>query len=117
MSATSLGSPARSGNSTLALTGLIVAVSMTTIDQTIVALSAPTIESDLGISHGAMQWVVNAYLLATAAFFLLGGRLSDLLGHKRMALIGIAGFGATSLLCSLAPHGSGATPWLIGARV
>ena len=117
MSATSLGSPARSGNSTLALTGLIIAVSMTTIDQTIVALSAPTIESDLGISHGAMQWVVNAYLLATAAFFLLGGRLSDLLGHKRMALIGIAGFGATSLLCSLAPHGSAATPWLIGARV
>jgi EmrB/QacA subfamily drug resistance transporter len=117
MSAVSAASAAPRGSNTLALAGLIVAVSMTTIDQTIVALSAPTIESDLGISHGAMQWAVNAYLLATAAFFLLGGRLSDVLGHKRMALIGIAGFGATSLLCSLAPDGGFAASWLIGARV
>ena len=117
MPAMPAASTSSGGNSRLALTGLIVAVSMTTIDQTIVALSAPTIESDLGISHGAMQWVVNAYLLATAAFFLLGGRLSDLIGHKRMALIGIAGFGATSLLCGLAPSGSHAAAWMIGARV
>jgi len=88
---------------TLALAGLIVAVSMTTIDQTIVALSGPTIETDLAITHDAMQWAVNIYLIATAAFFLLGGRLADVFGHKRMALIGIAGFGVTSLLCSLAP--------------
>ena len=109
--------PTTRGNSTLALTGLIIAVSMTTIDQTIVALSGPTIESNLGISHGAMQWAVNAYLIATAAFFLLGGRLSDVFGHKRMALIGIAGFGAMSLLCGLAPDGRFAASWLIGARV
>jgi EmrB/QacA subfamily drug resistance transporter len=100
-----------------ALVGLIIAVSMTTIDQTIVALSAPTIESDLHLTHDAMQWAVNAYLIATAAFFLLGGRLSDVFGHKRMALIGIAAFGATSLLCGLAPDGDLAAPWLIGARV
>ena len=100
-----------------ALTGLIIAVSMTTIDQTIVALSAPTIEADLHLTHDAMQWAVNAYLIATAAFFLLGGRLADVLGHKRMALIGIAAFGATSLLCGLAPDGDLAAPWLIGARI
>ncbi len=101
---------------TLALAGLIVAVSMTTIDQTIVALSGPTIETDLAITHDAMQWAVNVYLIATAAFFLLGGRLADIFGHKRMALVGIAAFGATSLLCSLAPTGDLAAGWLIGAR-
>lgn len=100
----------------VALGGLIVAVSMTTIDQTIVALSGPTIETDLGISHGAMQWAVNVYLIATAAFFLLGGRLADVMGHRRMTMIGIAAFGATSLLCSLAPTGALAAPWLIVAR-
>ncbi|QDZ16020.1 MFS transporter [Humibacter ginsenosidimutans] len=104
------------GNVT-ALVGLIIAVSMTTIDQTIVALSAPTIEADLHFSHDAMQWAVNAYLIATAAVFLLGGRLADVVGHKRMALIGIAAFGATSLLCGLAPEGDLAAPWLITARV
>lgn len=107
--------PATRGN-TLALVGLIVAVSMTTIDQTIVALSAPTIETDLGLDHGAMQWAVNVYLVATAAFFLLGGRIADVLGHRRMVLIGIAGFGITSLLCGLAPEGDGAAAWLITAR-
>lgn len=105
-----------SANSRLALAGLIVAVSMTTIDQTIVALSGPTIETDLAITHDAMQWVVNVYLIAAAAAFLLGGRLADVFGHKRMALIGIAAFGATSLLCSLAPAGEFAVAWLVGAR-
>lgn len=100
-----------------ALVGLIIAVSMTTIDQTIVALSAPTIESDLHLTHDGMQWAVNAYLVATAAFFLLGGRLSDVFGHKRMALVGIAAFGLTSLACGLAPDGDLAAGWLIGARV
>ena len=102
--------------SSLTLTGLIVAVSMTTIDQTIVALSAPTIETDLGLTHGAMQWAVNVYLIATAAAFLLGGRLADVFGHKRMVQLGIAGFGLTSLLCGLAPAGAYAGAWLITAR-
>ncbi|QIQ06045.1 MFS transporter [Streptomyces liangshanensis] len=96
--------------------GLVLAVSMTTIDQTIVALSSPSIQDHLSISHADLQWAVNAYLLTTASFFLLGGRLADLLGHRRMALIGIAGFGVTSLLCGLTPEGSFAAPWLITAR-
>ena len=100
----------------LALIGLILAVSMTTIDATIVSLSAPTIQVDLGLSHGGIQWVVNVYLLTTAAFFLLGGRLADVWGHKRMVLIGTAGFALASLLCSLAPDGDLAETWLITAR-
>lgn len=59
---------------TAMMVGLIIAVSMTSIDQTIVALTGPTIQRDLGITHGPMQWAVNVYLIATAAFFLLGGR-------------------------------------------
>ena len=111
--------PASSVNksSTLALVGLIIAVSMTTIDQTIVALTAPTIESDLKITHSAMQWAVNAYLIATAAFFLLGGRLADVFGHKKLAIIGIIGFGSMSLLCGLAPNGDMAATWLIVFRI
>ena len=100
----------------LTLAGLIVAVSMTTIDQTIVALSAPTIEADLGLGHGLVQWAVNVYLIATAAAFLLGGRLADVLGHKKMVQVGIAAFGITSLLCGLAPTGAYAGAWLITAR-
>ncbi len=112
-----MSTPSVTRTNTPVLVGLIIAVSMTTIDQTIVALGAPTIATDLGISHDAIQWAVNAYLLATAAFFLLGGRLADVLGHKRMALVGIAAFGVTSLLCSLAPAGALAGPWLVGSRI
>lgn len=96
--------------------GLILAVSMTTIDQTIVALSGPSIQDHLSIGHAGLQWAVNAYLLTTASFFLLGGRLADVFGHRRMALIGIIGFGVTSLLCGLTPEGPFAAPWLITAR-
>lgn len=99
------------------LVGLILAVSMTTIDQTIVALSAPTIQDRLGLSHSAMQWAVNAYLLGMAAFFLLGGRVADVVGHRRMVLIGTAAFAVMSLVCGLTPAGDIAAPWLIMARV
>lgn len=100
----------------LALAGLICAVSMTTIDQTIVALTAPTIQRDLGLTPDAVQWAVNAYLLATAALLPLGGRLADVYGHRRAVLAGIAAFAGTSLLCGLAPAGATAAPWLIAAR-
>ena len=105
-----------SGTRNMSLIGLILAVSMTTIDATIVALSAPTIQADLNLSHGGVQWAVNVYLLTTAAFFLLGGRLADVWGHTRMVLVGIVGFALASLLCSLAPSGDLAEAWLITAR-
>ncbi|WNV88508.1 DHA2 family efflux MFS transporter permease subunit [Umezawaea sp. Da 62-37] len=114
MTALSSGTTGKTG--VRALVGLILAVSMTTIDQTIVALSAPTIQGQLGLSNGGIQWAVNVYLLATAASFLLGGRLADVFGHKRMVLVGIAAFGVTSLLCGLAPAGGYAEAWLVAAR-
>jgi len=98
------------------LLGLIFAVSMTTIDQTIVALAAPTIQQDLGLTGEAIRWAVNSYLLAAAALFVVGGRLSDLFGHRRLVLIGIAAFAATSLLCGIAPAGASAEAWLITTR-
>lgn len=100
----------------VALIGLMLAVSMTTIDQTIVALSAPTIQESLSLTHDGIQWAVNVYLLATAAFFLIGGRLADVFGHKRLVMLGITAFGITSLLCGLTPVGSGAEAWLVMTR-
>ena len=102
--------------STLTLVGLILAVSMTTIDQTIVALSAPTIQSELSLSHSGVQWAINVYLLTMAAVFLLGGRLADVWGHKKMVLVGISGFALFSLLCGLTPAGDFAEAWLVTAR-
>lgn len=98
------------------LAAMIFAVSMTTIDATIVALSADTIQAKLGISHAAVTWSVNAYILATAAFFMLGGKLADVFGHRKMVIVGILTFALFSLLCGLTPAGEIAAPWLIICR-
>ncbi|WP_431683820.1 MFS transporter [Kitasatospora sp. KL5] len=95
---------------------MLFAVSMTFIDQTVVSIAAPSIIRELGLSAGGMQWVVNAYLLTLAAFFALGGRISDIAGHKRMMLVGTAVFVAASALCGAVPTGGAAEPWLIGFR-
>jgi EmrB/QacA subfamily drug resistance transporter len=100
----------------LALAAMMFAVAMTFIDQTIVAIASPNIQSELGLSRGGTQWVVNAYLLALAATFALGGRLADVLGRRRMVLIGIVGFAGFSALCGATPKGSIAEPWIITFR-
>ena len=79
-----------SGSKYLALTAMVFAVAMTFIDQTIVSIAVPNIQGQLSLSSTAVQWVINGYLLALAATFALGGRLSDILGHRRMVLIGWA---------------------------
>ena len=76
----------------LALAAMLFAVSMTFIDQTIVAIASPNIQSELDLSRSGVQWVINGYILALAAGFALGGRLADVLGSKRVVLIGIIGF-------------------------
>src|SRR5215813_13578263 len=83
----------------VALTATLFAVAMTFIDQTIVAIAAPGIQSALGLSQDGTRWAVNAYLLALAASFALGGRLADVLGPRRMVLVGVIGFAAASALC------------------
>ncbi len=69
----------REGNKTLVLAAMIFAVSMTFIDQTIVALAVPELQRDLGLSATGTQWIVNAYLLSLSALFAFGG-LRD---HRR----------------------------------
>ena len=73
---------------------MIFAVAMTFIDQTIVSIAAPTIQHDLGLSSSGMQWAINAYLLALAAFFAFGGRLADTVGHRKMVVLGVIIFAA-----------------------
>ncbi|WP_252395991.1 MFS transporter [Streptantibioticus parmotrematis] len=106
----------RPGRQTLVLAAMLFTVSMTFIDQTIVAIAAPDIIDELNLTASGMQWVVNAYLLALAAFFAFGGRLADLLGPRRVALGGTIVFVVASALCGAVPKGSGALAWLITCR-
>jgi EmrB/QacA subfamily drug resistance transporter len=71
---------------------------MVVLDATVVNIALPTAQHDLGFSNADRQWVVTAYSLAFGGLLLLGGRLSDLLGRKRMLIIGMVGFAAASAL-------------------
>ena len=84
---------------------MIFAVSMLFVDQTIVAIAIPKIESGLALSATGAQWVINGYLLALAALFAFGGKLTDVVGHRRMVIVGVIGFAAASALCGAAPAG------------
>jgi EmrB/QacA subfamily drug resistance transporter len=75
---------------------------MIVLDTTIVNVALPSIREDLGFSETSLAWVVNAYLLTFGGFLLLGGRLGDLFGHRRLFLVGIGLFTAASLACGLA---------------
>ena len=96
----------------LALIVLCLGDLMIVLDVTIVGVALPSIREDLGFSEASLAWVVNAYLLTFGGFVLLGGRLGDLFGHRRLFLIGIALFTAASLACGLA----GSQGLLVGAR-
>ena len=86
----------------LALYVLCAASLMIVLDVTIVGVALPSIKEDLGFSETSLAWVVNAYLLTYGGFLLLGGRLGDLFGHRRLFLIGITLFTVASLACGLA---------------
>src|SRR5437764_3115837 len=91
---------------------LAVAYFMTIIDLTIVNTSLPTIGRDLHFSQTSLQWVVTAYSLTFGGFLLLGGRAADLLGRRRILMLGLAVFTAASLACGLATGEA----FLIGSR-
>ncbi|MER6916311.1 MFS transporter [Streptomyces sp. NPDC000594] len=95
---------------------MMFAVAMTFIDQTIVAIAAPDITEELGLTTAGIRWVVNAYLLALAACFALGGRLADIHGHRRVTLIGTLIFVTASVLCGCVPAGEYAQAWMITFR-
>ncbi len=104
-------------NKNLVLAAMVFAVAMTFIDQTIVAIAIPNIQKQLSLSATGTQWVINGYLLALSALFAFGGKLGDVLGRKRMVLIGVTGFAIASAACGLTPKGSIAEPWIIFFRV
>ena len=96
----------------VALVVLCAGMLMIILDQTIVNVALPTIQSDLGFSQSSLAWVVNAYLIALGGLLLLAGRMGDLLGRKRVFLAGLALFTLASLLCGA----SQTEEMLIGAR-
>ena len=99
-------------NRWLALYVLCLGTLMIVLDVTIVNVALPSIREDLGFSETSLAWVVNAYLLTYGGFLLLGGRLGDLFGHRRLFLSGIALFTVASLVCGL----STTKGLLVGAR-
>jgi len=107
---------AQSRSRSLVLAAMILAVAMTFIDQTIVSVAAPTVQRGLGLSSTGIQWAVNAYILALAAFFAFGGRLADTIGHTKVLVVGVIVFAGASAMCGLAPSGSFAEAWIIVAR-
>jgi MFS family permease len=96
----------------MALVVLCAGMLMIILDQTIVNVALPTIQSDLGFSQSSLAWVINAYLIALGGLLLLAGRMGDLLGRKRVFLAGLALFTLASLLCGRRRN----EEMLIGAR-
>src|SRR6187551_2302813 len=96
----------------IALVVLCAGFLMIILDQTIVNVALPSIQSDLGFSQSSLAWVVNAYLIAFGGLLLLAGRLGDLIGRKRIFLAGLTVFTLASLLCGAAQT----QEMLIGAR-
>jgi MFS family permease len=84
-----------------ALYVLCLGTLMIVLDTTIVNVALPSIRGSPGFSATSLAWVVNAYLLTFGGFLLLGGRLGDLFGHRRLFLLGIALFALASLACGL----------------
>jgi EmrB/QacA subfamily drug resistance transporter len=96
----------------IALAVLAMADFMVILDASIVNVALPSIGRALGLSQGGLSWVVNAYVLTFGGFLLLGGRLADLLGRRRMFMASLTVFSVASLAGGLAPSG----PALVAAR-
>ena len=95
-----------------ALALVCVAMFMTVLDVSIVNVALPTIKTALNVSDSNLQWVITAYAITFGGFLMLGGRAGDLLGRRRMFMIGIGLFSAASLVCGLA----GSIGVLVAAR-
>lgn len=98
---------------TIALVVVALAFVMDLLDNTIVNVAIPTIQTNLGASYAAIQWLLAGYSLTFALLLITGGRMGDVFGYKKLFLTGVAGFTAASLLCGLAVNPG----MLIGARL
>jgi EmrB/QacA subfamily drug resistance transporter len=94
------------------LVATILGSTIVFLDGTVVNVALPAIQSDLDTGLAGQQWVVEAYMLTLVALLLVGGSLGDLFGRRRMFVLGLVGFAATSVLCAIAPSDEA----LIGAR-
>ena len=99
-------------NRWIALYVLCVGMLMIVLDVTVVNVALPAIQDDLGFSQSNLAWVVNAYLIAFGGLLLLAGRFGDLIGRKRIFMVGLAVFTGASVLCGLAQT----QEMLVGAR-
>lgn len=97
----------------IALVAIALGVTMDALDATVVAVANPSIAVDLGTSLSELQWVSNGYMLATAVFLITAGKLGDRFGHKRIFLLGLAGFVVSSMLVGL----SGSVTMMVVFRV
>jgi EmrB/QacA subfamily drug resistance transporter len=87
----------------LTLVATILGSTIVFLDATVVNVALPAMKKDLAMGLAGQQWVVEAYLLALVSLLLVGGSMGDQFGRRRLFEIGLAGFGATSLLCAVAP--------------
>ncbi|WP_370415405.1 MFS transporter [Streptomyces fradiae] len=97
----------------VALIVVLFAAFMDLLDSTIVNVAIPSIQADLTTGYATVQWVVAGYLLSFAVLLILGGRLGDMYGRKKLFLTGVAGFTVASVLCGFA----GSPEMLVAARV
>lgn len=94
---------ASSRTKNLTLIAAILGTTVVTVDSTVVNVALPSIADDLGGGLAGQQWTANAYLITLSSLILLGGSLGDLFGERRMFMVGVAGFGVTSVFCAAAP--------------
>ena len=113
MPATTEPPPLRSRRGALTLTLLCAVQFLDVVDSSITNVAFPSIQHELHFSQQGLQWVASGYLLTFGGFLLLGGRLADLLGRRRVLVAGLAGFG----ICSLAAGLADSAGVLVGARL
>jgi EmrB/QacA subfamily drug resistance transporter len=95
--------PRTAAQKRLVLVAAILGTTVVTVDSTVVNVALPAIAEDLGGGLAGQQWTANAYLVTLSSLILIGGSLGDLFGARRVFMVGVSGFGVTSLFCAVAP--------------
>ena len=95
------------------LVAMILCSGIVFLQSTVINVALPSLGRDLEAGLSGLQWIVDGYILTLSALLILGGSLGDRYGRRRVMIVGLVGFGVTSIACGLAPS----TRWLIGARV